>query len=172
MQLFTIGKQPTWSKLKLKNCWNHLLYSNVILLWQNFINQKFKIEGQNRHIYWTNCWISKKFSGKMGLIKFKSRKEAGLYPLSRKFTFWKNHSLGAMWAQSLFRFKNVLEMENQLLMSFMQKFLATCWFHTVQQQPSISYLIFKASVRYLLWNFYFSPNGSPLKITKNVFYFI
>ena len=31
---------------------------------------------------------------------------------------------------------------------------------------------FKACVRYFLWNFYFSPNNSPLKTTKDVFYFI
>ena len=31
---------------------------------------------------------------------------------------------------------------------------------------------FKRCVRYFLSNFYFSPNGSPLKTMKNVFYFI
>ena len=30
----------------------------------------------------------------------------------------------------------------------------------------------KACVRYFLLNFYFSPNDSPLKIMKNIFYFI
>ena len=32
--------------------------------------------------------------------------------------------------------------------------------------------LFKACVRYFLWNFYFLPNDSPLKTTKNVFYFV
>ena len=31
--------------------------------------------------------------------------------------------------------------------------------------------VFKACVHYFLSNFYFSPNDSPLKTTKNVFYF-
>ena len=30
----------------------------------------------------------------------------------------------------------------------------------------------KACVRYFLLNFYFSPNDSPLKTMKNIFYFI
>ena len=29
--------------------------------------------------------------------------------------------------------------------------------------------LFKACVRYFMWNFYFSPNDSPLKTTKNAF---
>ena len=41
---------------------------------------------------------------------------------------------------------------------FQYKLLNFCWF--------------KACVRYFLSNFYFSPNDSPLKTTKNVFYFI
>ena len=32
--------------------------------------------------------------------------------------------------------------------------------------------VLKACVRYFLSNFYFSPNDSPLKIMKNIFYFI
>ena len=36
----------------------------------------------------------------------------------------------------------------------------------------INWLSFKAFVRYFLSNLYFSPNGSPSKTTKNVFYFI
>ena len=32
--------------------------------------------------------------------------------------------------------------------------------------------VLKASVRYFLSNFYFSPNDSPSKTMKNVFYFI
>ena len=31
---------------------------------------------------------------------------------------------------------------------------------------------FKACVRYFLTNFYFSPNNSPSKTMKDVFYFI
>ena len=32
-------------------------------------------------------------------------------------------------------------------------------------------LFFKACVCYFLWNFYFSPDDSPLKTTKNIFLF-
>ena len=38
--------------------------------------------------------------------------------------------------------------------------------------PELGKVNFKACVRYFLSNFYFSPNDSPLKTMKNVFYFI
>ena len=34
-------------------------------------------------------------------------------------------------------------------------------------RKSYTKILFKACVRYFLWSFYFSPNDSPLKTTKN-----
>ena len=46
----------------------------------------------------------------------------------------------------------------------------------LELQPSkfllVQRFLFKACVRYFLSNFYFSPNDSPSKTMKNVFYFI
>ena len=36
----------------------------------------------------------------------------------------------------------------------------------------MGWFMIKGCVRYFLWNAYFSPSDSPLKTTKNVFYFI
>ena len=44
--------------------------------------------------------------------------------------------------------------------------------HTKHTGKNVADTIFKACVRYLLSNFYFSPNDSPSKTMKNVFYFI
>ena len=45
--------------------------------------------------------------------------------------------------------------------------------HLVMGKSTFSSLMpLKACVRYFLTNFYFSPNDSPLKTMKDVFYFI
>ena len=46
------------------------------------------------------------------------------------------------------------------------------WILLADPQNMLNYFTVKACVCYFLSNFYFSPNNSPLKTMKNVFYFI
>ena len=63
------------------------------------------------------------------------------------------------------RFKNysILRM---VLLCLKESCFPDCW------KVSLVVLVFKACVRYFLTNFYFSPNDNPVKIMKDVFYFI
>ena len=45
------------------------------------------------------------------------------------------------------------------------------WFITMKNSY-LGWQVFKVCVHYFLTNFYFSPNDSPSKTKKNVFYFI
>ena len=76
--------------LKVKKCWHHLLYADVISFSVTRKYQKTQKIDENRkklantereipHIFWTSSVISMKFSGKMWLMKLlKVTKNQGL----------------------------------------------------------------------------------------------
>ena len=67
--------------MKVKKCWNHLLYADIIRFFLA------NIEGENLHIFWTTWRIWTKFSEEMWLVT----KKTGLHLLSWKQIFGKTH---------------------------------------------------------------------------------
>ena len=78
VELYSIIKQPIWNNLRVKKCWHHLLYADVIRLFatcNNGLSKNLKkvikivnsVE-EKLHIFWTTSEIPMKFSGNMCLI--------------------------------------------------------------------------------------------------------
>ena len=66
--------------MKVKKCWNHLLYADIIRFFLA------NIEGENLHIFWTTWRIWTKFSEEMWLVTKKNRAS----PSFLETNFWKN----------------------------------------------------------------------------------
>ena len=67
--------------MKVKKCWNHLLYADIIRFFLA------NIEGENLHIFWTTWRIWTKFSEEMWLVTKKKNRAS---PSFLETNFWKN----------------------------------------------------------------------------------
>ena len=82
--------------------------------------------------------------------------------------FW---SIGRTRAKFLVHF-NLATCTNYSVISYVNIMKSSRTFTIHRTAGERGGYLFKACVRYFLSNFYFSPNNSPSKTMKNIFYFI
>ena len=77
--------------MKVKKCWNHLLYADIIRFFLA------NIEGENLHIFWTTWRIWTKFSEEMWLVT--KKKQGFTFFLGNKFL--EKHTGDLQWTPPL-----------------------------------------------------------------------